>query len=137
MSESGIIVIGSLNPTKECQDRVRVFGVGGVSPGLRATDYKDPPKILENSKMSEKQILKIGQISVPGSQAGQVYSEGGYRQQSALAHTDTQLDTSSQRYELTDKISYCLDANYWKGTTFESFLSKHRRQLVIETWTQE
>lgn len=87
--------------------------------------------------MTEKQIRKIGQISIPDSQAGQVYSEGGYRQQSALAHTDTQSDTSSQRYELTDKISYCLDANYWKGTTFESFLSKHRRQLVIETWTQK
>ena len=27
--------------------------------------------------MTEKQILKIGQISVPGSQAGQVYGEGG------------------------------------------------------------
>ena len=87
--------------------------------------------------MTEKQILKIGQISVPGSQAGQVYGEGGYHQQSALARTDTQLDTSSQKYLLTDKISYCLDANYWKGTTFESFLSKHRRQLVIETWTQK
>lgn len=47
MSESGIIVIGSLNQNKECQDRVRVFDAGGVSPGLRATDYKDPPKILE------------------------------------------------------------------------------------------
>lgn len=87
--QTKIIVIGSLNPDKECQDRVRVFG------------------------------------------------EGGYHQQSALARTDTQLDTSSQKYLLTDKISYCLDANYWKGTTFESFLSKHRRQLVIETWTQE
>ena len=42
-----IIVIGSLNPNKECQDRVRVFDRGGCCPGLRATDYKDPPKILE------------------------------------------------------------------------------------------
>ena len=47
MSETGIVVVGSLNPNKKCQDRVRVFGSGGVSPGLRATDYKDPPKILE------------------------------------------------------------------------------------------
>lgn len=50
MSESGIIVVGSLNPKKDCQDRVRVFGDGGVAPGLRATDYKDPPKILEIKK---------------------------------------------------------------------------------------
>lgn len=27
---SGISVIGSLNPNKECQDRVRVLSVGGV-----------------------------------------------------------------------------------------------------------
>lgn len=40
-----IEVIGSLNPEKECQDRVRVHS-GGVCQALRATDYKDPPKIL-------------------------------------------------------------------------------------------
>lgn len=28
------------------------------------------------------------------------------------------------------EISYCIDANYWKGTTLEQFLNKHRRQLV-------
>lgn len=28
--------------------------------------------------------------------------------------------------------SYCLDSNYWKGTTLKSFLSKHRRQLVTD-----
>lgn len=30
------------------------------------------------------------------------------------------------------ETSYCLDANYWKGTTIESYLKKHRRQLVKE-----
>lgn len=44
---SGICVIGSLNPQKEVQDRVRVLSVrGGCCQSLRATDYKDPPKIL-------------------------------------------------------------------------------------------
>ena len=28
--------------------------------------------------------------------------------------------------------SYCLDSNYWKGTTLNSFLEKHRRQLVTD-----
>lgn len=28
-------------------------------------------------------------------------------------------------------ISYCLDANYWKGTTIDDFVKKKRRQLVI------
>ena len=46
MCDSGISVAGSLNPSKECQDRVRVLGTSGICQGLRATDYKDPPKIL-------------------------------------------------------------------------------------------
>ena len=42
-----------------------------------------------------------------------------------------------KRNQLTDtpisqEYSYCLDANYWKGTTLESFLKKHRRQLVTD-----
>ena len=41
-----IEVVGSLNPDKECQDRVRVLSGGGVCQSLRATDYKDPPKVL-------------------------------------------------------------------------------------------
>lgn len=38
-------MIGSLNPEKECQDRVRVLGTNGICQSIRATDYKDPPKI--------------------------------------------------------------------------------------------
>ena len=41
-----IIVAGSLNPNKKVQDRVRVLSDSGICQGLRATDYKDPPKIL-------------------------------------------------------------------------------------------
>lgn len=46
MENPGIVVVGSLNPEKEIQDRVRVLGVDGICQALRATDYKDPPKIL-------------------------------------------------------------------------------------------
>lgn len=28
--------------------------------------------------------------------------------------------------------SYCLDSNYWKGVTLNSFLEKHRRQLITD-----
>ena len=39
--------------------------------------------------------------------------------------------------QVTDKpinqeYSYCLDSNYWKGTTLQSFLKKRRRQLVTD-----
>lgn len=37
-------------------------------------------------------------------------------------------------YDCCDRISYCIDANYYKGTTIENYFKKHRRQLVIETW---
>lgn len=41
-----IKVAGSLNPDKNVQDRVRVLDIDGLSQGLRATDYKDPVKIV-------------------------------------------------------------------------------------------
>lgn len=41
-----IKIAGSLNPDKKIQDRVRVLDSGGVSQSLRATDYKDPVKVL-------------------------------------------------------------------------------------------
>lgn len=44
-----IIVVGSLNPEKEVQDRVRVLSGGGICQAIRATDYKDPPKVLVES----------------------------------------------------------------------------------------
>lgn len=40
-----IIVAGTLNPDKPIQDRVRVLSDEGICQGLRATDYKDPPKL--------------------------------------------------------------------------------------------
>lgn len=30
------------------------------------------------------------------------------------------------------ETSYCIDANYWKGTTVDDYLKKHRRQLIKE-----
>lgn len=36
------------------------------------------------------------------------------------------------KYALCNKTAYCLDANYAKGISFEQFLKKHRRQLIIE-----
>lgn len=33
---------------------------------------------------------------------------------------------------ICQKIAYCIDSNYWKGSTLHSFLEKHRRQLVTD-----
>ncbi|MEG1562854.1 MAG: DNA (cytosine-5-)-methyltransferase [Bacteroides sp.] len=43
--EPHIQVIGSLKPEKAVQDRVRVLGTDGICQAIRATDYKDAPKI--------------------------------------------------------------------------------------------
>ena len=35
-----------------------------------------------------------------------------------------------RQFDSLCEISYCIDANYWKGTTVQQFLTKKRRQLV-------
>ena len=56
-SEIGLSVIGSLSPEKECQDRVRGFSSDGISPSLRATDYKDPTKICIDLSIHPKKKI--------------------------------------------------------------------------------
>lgn len=46
MKESGIIIIGSLEPDRKYQDNVRVVSGGGCSPCLLSRDYKDPIKVI-------------------------------------------------------------------------------------------
>lgn len=33
---------------------------------------------------------------------------------------------------INQHVSYCIDSNYWKGSTLDSFIQKHRRQLVTD-----
>lgn len=35
------------------------------------------------------------------------------------------------------EVSYCIDSNYWKGSTIENFFEKHRRQLVTDKEKEE
>ena len=83
--EMDMQIVGSLNPTKDCQDRVRVFGDMGICPGLRATDYKDPPKIAEGNMKPIKphkkiipQLICLGNVNAGGlGQFGYTYYELG------------------------------------------------------------
>ena len=84
--------------------------------------------------MSNKKIMKCGQVHMGESESGNVYLGGGAARLSYQEHTGTQSGTLSYRYAVTQEISYCLDANYWKGTTLETFFKKHKRQLVVEQW---
>ena len=38
------------------------------------------------------------------------------------------------KYDLCDPIAYCIELCYYKGTNVPYYLSRHRRQLVIEKY---
>ena len=66
--EKKIIVSGSLNPEKEVQDRVRVLSGGGICQGLRATDYKDPPKVVRSIKSIKRSRWTVQNSKEPVSE---------------------------------------------------------------------
>ena len=71
-----IKIAGSLNPNKNIQDRVRVLDVEGISQGLRATDYKDPVKIVSESSLNKnsKENTALEQTNYPN-RLGNIYGE--------------------------------------------------------------
>lgn len=77
---------------------------------------------------TKNEILKVGQIS--SSQDGVVVSSEG------VVPTHTAGHGNTPKILETPDISYCLDANYWKGTTPEQYVSKKRRQLIFEQISQ-
>lgn len=66
-----IKVCGSTQPDKNCQDRTRILDDTGVCQSLRATDYKDPPKVLT---CQDEQAVVIND-SLGVQQIGQIYSD--------------------------------------------------------------
>lgn len=46
MKEAKIEVVGSIKPERKIQDNCLVYSGGGISPCIRARDYKDPVKVL-------------------------------------------------------------------------------------------
>lgn len=89
--------------------------------------------------MKNRQCEEVGFIDkgFGKHQSNTVYGGGGYVQ-----HCAPQSESSigyyswksrkNKRYQLVSDYSYCIDANYHKGITFEQYLLKHRRQLIIE-----
>ena len=41
-------------------------------------------------------------------------------------------ETDVLKEPIQQQVSYCIDSNYWKGSTLDNFLQKHRRQLVSD-----
>lgn len=43
----------------------------------------------------------------------------------------------SAKVLLAPPVAYCIDANYYKGTTIQQYLKKKRRQLVVEITVED
>ncbi len=72
----------------------------------------------------EPKIVQIGKLN--SSQDGVVVSDKG------IAPTHTAGHGNTPKVLETPDYSYCLDANYYKGTTIKQYVDKHRIQLVSE-----
>lgn len=63
-------------------------------------------------------------------QSNVVYSAGDCTYSNSKSRSEE--FTHDFRFGLCNEYAYCIDANYAKGISFEQFLKKHRRQLIIE-----
>ena len=102
----------------------RIYNPEGCSPTLNTC----------GGGSHEPKILQVGKLN--SSQDGIVVSDKG------IAPTHTAGHGNTPKVLETPDYSYCLDANYYKGTTIEQYVDKHRRQLVSEvnsgtTWKND
>ena len=97
-------------------------GGGGAKTGLYVVNKTDIDKSLNNT--SKSKILQVGRLN--SSQDGVVVDKNG------ISPTHTSGHGNTPKILETPDTSYCLDANYYKGTTPEQYVEKKRRQLVFE-----
>lgn len=82
--------------------------------------------------MKENQEISFIEKGAGKHQSNVVYSVGDGISDLNCEHR-SEVSANDTRYKMCPDYSYCIDANYWKGTTFEQYLKKRRRQLIIET----
>lgn len=107
-----IKIAGTINPNKTIQDRTRILSENGISQGLRATDYKDPVKILKVATVNK-------------SQDGKVVSAEGI----AYAHTAGNNNTPKVLISEATKQGYA-EASIGDSVNLEHPNSKTRRGRV-------
>ena len=74
-------------------------------------------------------IIKIGSLTDRDSQGERVYTTD---MAVTLNANGGGLGAKTGLYLINKDISYCIDANYTKGTTLEDYFKKKRRQLVSD-----
>ena len=82
-------------------------------------------------------MAEIEQIGFVDKGTGKHQSNAVYFWGGAGSHADNravQVRPDDSKFSLCNRYAYCIDANYSKGISFEEFIRKHRRQLVIETY---
>ena len=114
-----------------------------VQSFLTSWNNKDPRLVNDNV------VKQVGNISKcegnwKNPQIGRVYSAdgcsptlntcGGCSHEPKIVQLESANSNSSNK-EVLERLtvpnhSYCIDANYYKGTTIEHYLSKHKRQLI-------
>lgn len=77
------------------------------------------PKIIE-----ENETIPTGQLSL-----FETYSD---TKQANIGSSENQVVSDLKETMNKQDVSYCIDANYWKGSTIDNFIDKHRRQLVMD-----
>lgn len=107
-------------------------------PTLTARDYKDPRLVNDNV------VKQIGTISKcegnwKNPQVGRIYSTdgcsptlntcGGGSHEPKIVQLGDKLPDGLEKLDIPN-YSYCIDANYYKGTTIDYYLNKHKRQLI-------
>lgn len=92
----------------------RIYSPNGVAPMLNTC----------GGEQREPKILQIGKLN--SSQDGVVLSDEGVAPTHPAGHGNT------PNVQETPDYPYCLDANYYKGTTVEQYMEKHRKQSIFE-----
>ena len=101
-------------------------------PTLTSRDYKDPRLVNENAVKQVGNIVNTGNWDNP--QVGKINSshDGVVVSEEGVSPTHTAGHGNMPKVLEVPDYSYCLDANYYKGTTIEQYIDKHRRQLISE-----
>lgn len=121
VNENVIKQIGNISANTGSWDNPqngRIYSTSGVSPTLNTCGGGNTqPKILQFG--IDKSYNKTQTIDVANCLTAKEDRGVSNRKTEGTAILET------------PDISYCIDANYWKGTTPEQYLEKHRRQLIF------
>ena len=160
-------IIGSAQTkTGKSYQKDAIYNQNGIINSLLSTDYKQPKQIIDTAILKQIGQI-YGTEKEPNPQAGRIYDtkclspaldtcNGGNRmpkilqikeinssQDAVMILSDGTAPTHTVGQNNIFKIieipetSYCLDANYYKGTTIEQYLEKKRRQLIFENTYDE